>query len=216
VSALTLAQYNKAIPLEEKQRMVAHELGHFYQAKRFLGVNLDVTFGYHYAEPDDPVSTRVLIKTPDGKAIVQSRTHGESFIQRLDELVSCRSLDSYMAMKYRGYRLLGGGEMEKSLYGGESQGDSDDVHLLHSQLSQAWWMSDSDKQALEDAIRSEVRQSLTPDVLQMVRCAVSVLAAEHFNGKRTSGDVIHEILKGCQHDSGTRTENRSDNQRSGI
>ena len=208
--------YNRNVPLHERERIVAHELGHFYQAHRLLVINLDVTFGYHYAKPDDPVVERVLIRTTDGGAVAQSRTHGEIFIQRLDELVSCGSLDPYMAMKYRGCRLLGGGEMEKFLYGGESQGDFDDVQLLRWQLSQAWCLSDSNKQALEDDIRSEVQRSLTLDVLQMIRCAVSVLAREHFNGRRTSGDVIHEILKGCQHDTGTRTENRSDNQRSRI
>lgn len=130
MSALTPTQYNETIPLEEKQRMVAHELGHFYQAKRFLGVNLDVTFGYHYAEPDDPVSKRALIKTPDGKAIVQSRTHGEAFNRRLQKLASSGSLDFYTARRYWGCRILGGGVMEKALYGGESVGDSDDVELL--------------------------------------------------------------------------------------
>lgn len=106
--------------------------------------------------------------------------------------------------------------MEKALYDGESQGDFDDVQLLRWQLSQMWLLSDSDRQAFEDESRAEVRQSLTPDVLRMVRCAVSVIVREYFNSERTSGDVIHEILKGCQHDTGTRTENRSDNQHSGI
>ncbi len=210
------SNYNRDVPFEEREHMVAHELGHFYQAHRLVGVNSDVTFGYHYAEADDPVATRALMRTADGRAIVQSRTHGEVFIQRLQGLVSVGSLDPYMAAKYGGCRLLGGGEMEKSLYGGESQGDFDDVQLLRSQLSQMWSLSNYQRQEFEDCIRAKVQQRLTPDVLQMVRCAVSVIIREHFNGERTSGDVIHEILKGCQHDTGTRTENRSDNQRSGV
>lgn len=192
------SDYNTDIPLEERQRMVAHELGHFYQAHRLVGVNLDVTFGYHYVDSTNPVATRTLIRTLDGRCIAESMTHGKAFVDRLDELVA-GGLSPKEAMRYSGCRILGGGEMEKGLYVGESQGDSDDLQLLRLRLSQSW-LSESDQRSLEDDIRTEVQKSLTPDVLQKVRCAVSVLVREHFNGQRTSGDVIHKIMEGCQHD----------------
>lgn len=194
MSALTPAQYNETIPLEEKQRIVAHELGHFYQAKRVLGVNLDVTFGYHYAEPDDPVSKRALIKSPDGRAIVQSRTHGEAFNRRLEQLVCSGSLDPHTARTYWGCRILGGGEMEKALYGGESTGDSDDVQLMQDRLTEMW-LTPHEQELFENEVRAEIRNGLTPGVLQTVRRAVAVIIHEHFNGQRTDGAVIHKILE---------------------
>jgi hypothetical protein len=209
MSPLTPGEYNRDIPLEDRHRIVAHELGHFYQAHRLVEVNLDVTFGYHIADTDDPVATRALIRTADGRGIVQSRTHGAAFVQKLDELVTSGILNAYQAARQSGCRMLGGGEMEKALYGGESQGDFDDVQLLRFRLSQRG-MTESEQQAFEEDIRAEVRQSLTSDVLQMIRCAVSVIVREHFDGERTSGDVIYGILKGCQHDSEPRTENLSD------
>ena len=214
MSAPTLAEHNKTIPLEEKQRMVAHELGHFYQAQRLLGINLDVTFGYHYVDSDKDVAARVLTKTTDGKCIAQSMTHGDAFVQRLAELIRTGAINDYEASRYNFCRMLGGGEMEKAIYGGESQGDFDDIQLVRLRLSQTR-LSESDQRALENDIRAEVQHSLTPDVLKTVRCAVAIIVREHFNGKRTSGEVIHGILKGCQHDSGTRTANRNDNQCSG-
>ena len=191
----TPAQYNKTIPLEEKQRMVAHELGHFYQAHRLLGINSDVTFGYHYADPDDPAATRALIRTSDGRAIVQSRTHGEAFNQKLQELALSGSIDFYTARRYWGCRLLGGGEMEKALYGGESVGDSDDVQLVQARLSEMW-LEKSDQRALENDLRAEVQQSLTPDVLKTIKRTIAIVVREHFTGERTSGDVIEKIFKG--------------------
>jgi hypothetical protein len=192
------SDYNRDVPLAERQHMVAHELGHFYQAQRLVGVNLDVTFGYHYADSNDAVATRALIRAPDGKCIVQSRTHGAAFVDRLADLVACGILDDYTATRYSFCRILGGGQMEEALYG-ESRGDSDDLQLLRFRLRQTP-LSESDQRILEDDIRTEVQRSLTPDVLQKVRCAVSVLVREHFNGQRTSGDVIHKIMEGCQHD----------------
>jgi hypothetical protein len=199
VIALTPAQYNETIPLEEKQRMVAHELGHFYQAQRLLGINLDVTFGYHYVDPDKDVAARVLTRTADGKCIAQSMTHGNAFVQRLGELVGSGVLTDYEASRYNFCRMLGGGEMEKAVYGGESQGDFDDVQLLRLRLSQTW-LSESDQRALENDIRTEVQRSLTPDVLKVVECSVGIIVREHFNGERTNGDTIHEIMKGCSND----------------
>jgi hypothetical protein len=199
VSALTPAQYNETIPLEEKQRMVAHELGHFYQAERLLGINLDVTFGYHYVDPDKDVAARVLTKTPDGKCIAQSMTHGDAFVQRLADLIGVGVINNYEASRYNFCRMLGGGEMEKAIYGGESQGDFDDVQLVRLRLSQTC-LSESDQRALENDIRADVQRSLTPNVLKAVKCAVGIIVREHFNGERTNGDTIHEIMKGCSDD----------------
>lgn len=191
-----LKEYNKRIPVDQKQRIVAHELGHFYQAKRFLGINLDVTFGYHYAEPNDPVSTRVVMKSPDGRGIPQSRTHGEAFNRRIQELASSSSLDFYTARMYWGCRILGGGEMEKALYGGESVGDSDDVQILHDRLTEMG-LTPHEQELFENDIRAEIRNGLTPTIVQTVRRAVVVIVHEHFNGQRTNGDVIHKILEGA-------------------
>ncbi|MFZ3279527.1 MAG: hypothetical protein WA182_21720 [Candidatus Sulfotelmatobacter sp.] len=193
---LLAVQYNKNIPPEQKQRMVAHELGHFYQAKRCLGVNSDVTFGYHYVKPDDPVVERVLIRTAEGGAIAQSRTDGEAFNRRIQELESSGSLDFYTARMYWGCRILGGGEMEKALYGGESAGDSDDVQLMHGRLIEMG-LTPHERKLFENEVREEIRSGLTPTIVQTARRAVVVIMHEHFNGQRTNGDVIHKILEGA-------------------
>lgn len=179
--------------------MVAHEIGHFYQAHRLLGINLDVTFGYHYVDPEKDIAARVLTKTSDGRCIAQSVTHGNSFVQRLAELIQSGVLTDYEASRYNFCRMLGGGEMEKALYGGESQGDFDDVQLVRLRLSQTF-LPEADQRALENDIRAQVQRSLTPEVLKVVKCAVAIIVREHFNGKRTSGDVIQQIMKGCSND----------------
>lgn len=193
----TPADYNKAVPLEQKQRMVAHELGHFYQAQRLLGINLDVTFGYHYVDGKKlTIETQALMQTPDGQYMAQSENHGGPFVDKLDELVANGSFTAEKATRYNFCRMLGGGEMEKAVYGGESQGEVEDVQMLRNRLSQTW-LSPTEQWNLENQIRTEVRQSITTNILQKVKQAVHVLTKdEYFNGQRTDGEVLHGILEG--------------------
>jgi hypothetical protein len=49
---------------------------------------------------------------------------------------------------------------------------------------------------LENDLRVEVQQSLTPDVLKTIKRTIAIVVREHFTGERTSGDVIEKIFKG--------------------
>jgi hypothetical protein len=194
---------NKRMPVEERRRRVAHELGHFYQAKRLLGINSDITFGWHYTDSAE-IATRDVIRTPDGKCLVESVTHGDTFVFVLDGLVTEGLLRPGEATRYNFLRIVGGAEMEKAVCGGESIGEFDDLQLLHARMSQIQrsesdkrQLSEADRKALEDSLRDEVQQSLTPDVIQNVWHAVEVLSCdEYFHGRRTGGDVIQKILEG--------------------
>ena len=68
MAPLTIGEYNSRVSLEERQRKVVHELGHFYQAHRLLGINSDITFGFHYVNnPQEYMpATQELMVTPEG------------------------------------------------------------------------------------------------------------------------------------------------------